>query len=123
MENPFLAATSGERLHMPDMLEVSAGFHPDTLPVFLWKIVPMIQEDFGAEHVRQLIQLADWLKLNEARRINYRATHRGRRIDFRIILFRYQPEAIGFYLKGPWALAHQVEKELEGFFSGESAGE
>jgi hypothetical protein len=115
MEHSFFQTTGDVHLQLPELREVSAGFHTDSLSVFLWTLPPLIQEDFGPEHVHQLIVLADDLKFNEARRVNYRVTYRGRRLDFRIILYRYQMDAIGFYLKGPWSLAHEVQGRIESF--------
>jgi len=115
MEHSFFAASANTQLQLPEQVEVSAGFHSDALPVFLWTLPPLIQEDFGPDQVHQLIVLADTLQLDEARRINYRITYRGRRLDFRIILYRYEKEAVGFYLKGPWSLAHEVQGRIEAF--------
>jgi len=91
------------------------SFQPEQLALFLWRIVPHIQEDFEPEKVHHLIQIMDSLKLNEAAEKETMVTFRGRRVPLRIAFYRYEPEMVGLYITTAWLLARTVEEEMRKF--------
>ena len=99
------------------LIEVSTGFHPDHLADFLWRLVPLIQEDFAEAQVHRLIRIADQLKLEDASQVNLTVTFNGRRVPIRVILYRYEEKAVGFFLKAPWPLAKLVHHQMKTFYS------
>lgn len=111
--SPKLASFQDER-------EVSAGFYPDQLGLFLWRLVPHIQEDFGSDQIQRLIRVADSMALEETREIPIMVSFRGRRIPFRVRVYKYAAEtshAVAIYVKTSSALAGVFEQELKIFFS------
>lgn len=103
-----------------DEREVSAGFYPDQLGLFLWRLVPHIQEDFGGDQIHRLIRVADSMALEETREIPIMVSFRGRRVPFRVRVYKYSAEtshAVAIYVKTSSALAGVFEQELKVFFS------
>jgi hypothetical protein len=103
-----------------DEREVSAGFYPDQLGLFLWRLVPHIQEDFAGDQIQRLIRVSDSMALEETREIPLMVSFRGRRIPFRVRVYKYAAEtshAVAIYVKTSSALAGVFEQELRIFFS------
>jgi hypothetical protein len=116
--SPSLASFQDER-------EVCAGFYPDQLGLFLWRLVPHIKEDFGGDQIQRLIRVSDSMALEETREIPLMVTFRGRRISMGIRIYKYAAEAssaLALYVKTSSQLAGVFEQELKIFF-GPPAGE
>ncbi len=102
-----------------DEKEVSAGFYPDQLGLFLWRLVPHIKEDFSGEQIQRLIHMVDSMVLEDTREVPSMVTFRGRRVPFNIRIYKYAAESSSasvLYLRTTATLATIFEDELKVFF-------
>jgi hypothetical protein len=104
-----------------DEKEVSSGFYPDQLGLFLWRLVPHIKEDFSGEQIQRLIRVGDSMAVGETREIPLMVTFRGRRTPLNVRIHKYDADgagvaALALYVKTARSLASVIEDEIKIFF-------
>jgi hypothetical protein len=98
-----------------ELEEFSTGFDMENVRPFLNRLPPLILSGFGAGQIDQVCALAESLRHDEERELQFPIQFLGKKTVLRIRIFLDDIDAPDLYFLAPAALSTKIGEEFEKF--------